>query len=67
MRHILLTQSRLKSSSIWAEDDKAKKNRAEELFVLCTTYYEELLALNLTYMVRNSNENCLTDIRDCCY
>lgn len=45
------------SSSIWAEDGKAKIIRAEELFVLCATYYEELLVLHRTYMVRNSNEN----------
>lgn len=47
----------ISSSSIWAEDGKAKIIRAEELFVLCVTYYEELLVLHRTYMVRNSNEN----------
>lgn len=57
----------ISSSSIWAEDGKAKIIRAEELFVLCATYNEELLVLHRTYMVRNSNENYLTDVRDCCY
>lgn len=47
----------ISSSSIWAEDGKAKIIRAEELFVLCATYNEELLVLHRTYMVRNSNEN----------
>lgn len=47
----------ISSSSIWAEDGKAKIIRAEELFVQCATYYEELLVLHRTYMVRNSNEN----------